>query len=86
MKLWNIEIFLLDEAGNSTDASIFTKAVYNLHPSFANPVQSKSFPSFFPHCAPTCRYVSQMADAHFPMQPLIKRPSAAKMRDGENSI
>jgi transcription initiation factor IIF auxiliary subunit len=41
MKLWNIEIFLLDEAGNPTDASIFTKVVYNLHPSFANPVQSK---------------------------------------------
>jgi transcription initiation factor IIF auxiliary subunit len=42
MKLWNIEIFLLDEAGNNTDASIFTKAVYNLHPSFENPIQSTS--------------------------------------------
>ncbi len=40
MKLWSIEIYLLDEAGNNTDASVFTKAVYNLHPSFANPVQS----------------------------------------------
>jgi len=42
MKLWNIEIFLLDEAGNPTDSSVIAKAVYNLHPSFANPVQSMS--------------------------------------------
>jgi len=40
MKLWNIEIFLLDEAGNVTDTSVFSKAVYNLHPSFANPTQT----------------------------------------------
>jgi len=40
MKLWNIEIFLLDDAGNPCDSSIIAKAVYNLHPSFANPVQS----------------------------------------------
>lgn len=42
MKLWSIEIYLLDEAGKETDASVFSKAVYNLHPSFANPVQSAS--------------------------------------------
>jgi transcription initiation factor IIF auxiliary subunit len=41
MKIWNIEIYLLDEAGNEKPASCFTKAVYNLHPSFANPVQSE---------------------------------------------
>jgi len=40
MKSWNIEIYLLDEAGNERPANCFTKAVYNLHPSFANPVQS----------------------------------------------
>jgi transcription initiation factor IIF auxiliary subunit len=40
MKLWNIEIFLLDEAGNEKQAKCFTKAVYTLHPSFANPIQS----------------------------------------------
>jgi transcription initiation factor IIF auxiliary subunit len=40
MKSWNIEIFLLDEAGNEKPATCFTKATYNLHPSFANPVQS----------------------------------------------
>lgn len=42
MKTWNIEIYLLDEAGNEKPATCFTKAVYNLHPSFANPVQSQS--------------------------------------------
>jgi len=45
MKIWNIEIYLLDEAGNEKPASCFTKAVYNLHPSFANPVQSEYAPS-----------------------------------------
>ena len=45
MKIWNIEIYLLDEAGNEKPASCFTKAVYNLHPSFANPVQSEYIPS-----------------------------------------
>lgn len=42
MKSWNIEIFLVDEAGNEKPANCFTKAVYNLHPSFANPTQSMS--------------------------------------------
>jgi transcription initiation factor IIF auxiliary subunit len=41
MKTWNIEIYLLDEAGHEKPANCFTKAVYNLHPSFANPVQSE---------------------------------------------
>jgi len=45
MKSWNIEIYLLDEAGNEKPATCFTKAVYNLHPSFENPVQSISFPA-----------------------------------------
>lgn len=43
MKSWNIEIYLLDEAGYQKTANCFTKAVYNLHPSFANPVQSVLF-------------------------------------------
>jgi hypothetical protein len=41
MKLWSIEIFLLDQAGNPMEANLFSKVVYNLHPSFANPIQSK---------------------------------------------
>lgn len=41
MKRWNIEIFLLDEAGNQKPANCFTKVTYNLHPSFADPIQSK---------------------------------------------
>ncbi len=40
MKLWSIEVFLLNEAGEQMPADIFTKATYNLHPSFANPTQS----------------------------------------------
>lgn len=41
MKSWNIEIFMLDENGNERPATCFTKAVYNLHPTFPNPTQSK---------------------------------------------
>jgi hypothetical protein len=41
MKLWSIEIFLMDEAGNQIEANIFSKATYNLHSSFANPIQSE---------------------------------------------
>ncbi|KAH8599690.1 yeats family-domain-containing protein [Bisporella sp. PMI_857] len=46
MKTWNIEIVLLDEAGDEKPASCFTKAVYNLHPSFANPIQTFTSPPF----------------------------------------
>jgi len=41
MKSWNIEVFLVDEQGNDRPATCFTKVTYNLHPSFANPIQSK---------------------------------------------
>lgn len=47
MKSWSIEIFVLDEAGNEKPANCFTKAVYNLHPTFPNPVQSTSLAFVF---------------------------------------
>lgn len=40
MKEWTIEVFMLDDAGNEKPAKAFTKVVYNLHPSFAQPVQT----------------------------------------------
>ncbi|KAJ2893032.1 hypothetical protein MKZ38_009125 [Zalerion maritima] len=43
MKEWSIEIFVLDEEGNEHPAKCFTRVVYNLHPSFENPVQSEAF-------------------------------------------
>jgi len=46
MKSWNIEVYILDEMGNEKPATCFTKVVYNLHPSFANPVQTFSEPPF----------------------------------------
>jgi transcription initiation factor IIF auxiliary subunit len=46
MKSWNIEVCLLDEAGNEKSAACFTKVVYNLHPSFVNPTQTFSEPPF----------------------------------------
>ena len=41
MKEWTIELYILDQDGNERPARCFTKVVYNLHPSFENPVQSK---------------------------------------------
>ncbi|KAA8567612.1 hypothetical protein EYC84_008087 [Monilinia fructicola] len=46
MKSWNIEIYVLDEAGNERPATCFSKAVYNLHPTFPNPTQTFTEPPF----------------------------------------
>lgn len=37
---WSLKLFLVDEDGNERPADVFTKVVYNLHPTFENPVQS----------------------------------------------
>lgn len=42
MREWSLRLYLLDEDGNEHTADVFTKVVYNLHPTFENPVQSKS--------------------------------------------
>lgn len=44
MRAWSLRIFLLDEDGNERPADVFTKVVYNLHPTFENPVQSAYSP------------------------------------------
>ncbi|KAH9429932.1 hypothetical protein MCOR02_012574 [Pyricularia oryzae] len=46
MKEWSVEIYLLDQNGKKVPAKCFTKAVYNLHPSFANPTQTFTEPPF----------------------------------------
>lgn len=40
MKEWSVKIYLLDQDGKEHPANCFTKATYNLHPSFQNPNQS----------------------------------------------
>lgn len=48
MRQWSLRLFLLDEDGNERPGDVFTKVVYNLHPTFENPTQSESnFPFFF---------------------------------------
>jgi transcription initiation factor TFIID/TFIIF subunit len=42
MRAWSMKIYLQDEDGNERPADVFTKVVYNLHPTFENPVQSTS--------------------------------------------
>lgn len=49
MRKWNVEIYLLDQQGKQHKADCFQKVVYNLHPSFENPVQSESCPRQTPH-------------------------------------
>jgi len=46
MKEWTVEIYILDQEGKERPARCFTKAVYNLHPSFAQPVQTFTEPPF----------------------------------------
>lgn len=45
MRAWSMRIFLLDEEGNERPADMFTKVVYNLHPTFETPVLSTFPPS-----------------------------------------
>ena len=40
MRAWTIEIWLVDENGQDVAATVFSKAVYNLHPSFDKNKQS----------------------------------------------
>lgn len=44
MRKWNVKVYILDQAGKEHKADCFTKVVFNLHPSFENPVQSKFAP------------------------------------------
>lgn len=46
MREWSLKLFLLDEDGNERPADVFTKVVYNLHPTFENPVQTFTKPPF----------------------------------------
>jgi len=44
MRLWSIEICLLNDQGQEVLANCFDKAVYNLHPSFEKNKQGKALP------------------------------------------
>ncbi|KAF4119763.1 transcription initiation factor TFIID/TFIIF subunit, partial [Geosmithia morbida] len=46
MRAWSMRLFILDDQGNERPADVFTKVVYNLHPTFENPVQTFTKPPF----------------------------------------
>lgn len=46
MREWSLKLHLLDEEGNERPADVFTKVVYNLHPTFENPTQSELKPGY----------------------------------------
>ncbi|KAM0477049.1 hypothetical protein ACHAPX_006008 [Trichoderma viride] len=46
MRQWSLRLFLLDEDGNERPGDVFTKVVYNLHPTFENPTQTFTKPPF----------------------------------------
>lgn len=48
LRKWNVKVYVLDQAGKEHKADCFTKVVFNLHPSFENPVQSKFMPADSP--------------------------------------
>lgn len=41
MREWSIKIFVVNAAGEDVAANIFSKATYELHPSFPQPTHSK---------------------------------------------
>ena len=43
MREWSLKLHIVDEDGNERPADVFTKVVYNLHPTFENPTQSELF-------------------------------------------
>ncbi|KAI9793852.1 MAG: hypothetical protein M1816_007104 [Peltula sp. TS41687] len=46
MRAWSVRMYLLDEDGKEIPATIFEKATYKLHPSFAKPNQTFKSPPF----------------------------------------
>lgn len=42
MRKWSVEVYILDPQGKQHEADCFQKVVYNLPPSFENPVQTFS--------------------------------------------
>ncbi|KAG6001758.1 hypothetical protein E4U21_003869 [Claviceps maximensis] len=46
MREWGLRLYMLDEEGNERPADVFTKVVYNLHPTFENPIQTFTKPPF----------------------------------------
>lgn len=45
LRKWNIQIFLLNEHGEEVPATIFSKALYKLHPSFDKRQHQSSYTS-----------------------------------------
>lgn len=78
MRAWNLRIFILDEEGNELAADVFTKVVYNLHPTFENPHQSE-----WPPIPNTRTYWVQRRDANT-RQRLRKLRSPAARKVGES--
>lgn len=56
MRQWSIRLFLVDEDGNERPGDVFTKVVYNLHPTFENPTQSESHLSSHAYRSPIPRH------------------------------
>lgn len=46
MREWSMKVFILDQEGNEHPADVFQKVVYNLHPTFENPVQTFTEPPY----------------------------------------
>lgn len=90
MKEWTVEVYILDEAGKEKPARCFQKVVYNLHPSFENPVQSESFlhirrPREPERLGLGPRKATQSRQLTDRLQLFMSRPSSAQTRAGASS-
>jgi len=82
MKEWTVEIYVVDQDGKEKPAKCFTKAVYNLHPSFENPVQSTF--GTWPLPSPA-GILEEDRQANRRAQPSTSLRSSAPTRDGVSS-
>lgn len=81
MKEWTVEVYILDEAGKEKPARCFQKVIYNLHPSFENPVQSRSALAEVAAC-PLVILHQFMANR---LQHFMNRLSNVQTKDGASS-
>lgn len=80
MRSWNIEVYVLNENGEEVPATIFNKVVYNLHPSFLNPIQSTYISEVYKTSMKIVLLTGEF------IQLLPRRHSSVRTKDGVNSI
>lgn len=64
MRTWNISVYLIDDAGNDIDATIFEKVTYKLHPTFGKRANQSMSSEFLESRVRTVPRIPQAASWH----------------------